>query len=62
MTCGYGRGYGRGYGVKSILVYRTETPDTPDTPDTPVRKQIVCEHGRGAGQVCYPCEGRSDSE
>lgn len=56
MTCGYGRGYGRGYGVKSILAYRT------DTPDTPVRKQIVCEHGRGAGQVCYPCEGRSDSE
>lgn len=55
MTCGYGRGYG----VKSILVCRTETPDTPDTP---VRKQIVCEHGRDAGQVCYPCEGRSDSE
>lgn len=38
--------------MESVLVYRMETLSTP------VRKQRVCEHGKDAGQDCYPCEGK----
>lgn len=38
--------------MESVLVYRTETQGGT------VRKQRVCEHGKDAGQDCYPCEGK----